>query len=119
MPNFNAITKKIMRDLVVNKQLQISFSISYEAKQKWNKETEEYEGPIFQKKTIKLWQGEDDKFNSPKYYYFNNEPELLKFLNNFRNAYIDIYNKTSNNNTISSVSNILSTCYNNILQQRK
>lgn len=119
MTNFNAIIKKIMRDLVVNKQLQISFSISYEAKQKWNPETEEFEGPIYQKKTISFWQGIDQQYQPAKKLYFNNEPEFLRFLNMLRSRYKDIYNNTSNTNTSTSVSDIINTCYNSIIKQRK
>lgn len=107
MPNFTSIIKNIMRDLVVNKQLQVSFSISNEATQQWDRESECHIGPFYLKRQIVFWIGEDKKFDPAHKFYFKNEPDFLKFLNAFRQAYI--YNL--NNKTYSSVYSVVNSTY--------
>ena len=85
------IIKQIMRDLVNNMQLQVSFSISNIAKHSKNEDTEEYDGDLYLGKTILFWYGD---YEYTKKYYFKNNYIFLKFLGSLRNAII--YNITNN-----------------------
>lgn len=83
MPSLMTNVKNIMRDLVNNKQIQVSFSISYNPKNSYNEETNKWDGPLILKRNIMLWFG--DYYGSDKY-FFKADYELLSFLNEFRKA---------------------------------
>ena len=85
------IVKQIMRDLVNNMQIQVSFSISNTAKHLYVEETKSWDGDLYLGKNIVFWYGD---YKDTDTYYFNNTYILLKFLNSLRTTIL--YNKLNN-----------------------
>lgn len=79
---------QIMRDLVNNMQIQVSFSVSNTAKHSYVEKTRSWDGDLYLGKTILFWYG---NYNDNEKYYFKNNYIFLKFLSSLRNTIL--YNK--------------------------
>lgn len=89
------IIKHIMRDLVNNMQIQVSFSVSNVAKHSKNEETGKYDGDLYLGKNTVFWYGNYNDYEDK--YYFKNNYIFLKFLSSLRKALFNnnIYNTSS------------------------
>lgn len=83
----------IMRDLVNNKQLEVSFSYAYKPQHKFNEESEKYDGPLYLKKNTRFV---SDVTDESQVLFFLNAPDFITFLNELRiaidNGDMDIFN---------------------------